>query len=131
MWIVTILITFSMLEIYLGNLRELVVPQPMRATDPLPPCLLIQTDPKGEIGIENLVSIQVSDFNQALKLYRLGCQLRSTASTNSNTTSSRFHWCSMTMIQPDLMNHRFNLQSPAFFYRKSKLTQVLKDSLGN
>lgn len=31
------LITFSMLEIYLGNLKDLLVPQPMRATDPLPP----------------------------------------------------------------------------------------------
>ncbi|KAK8604890.1 hypothetical protein V6N13_082357 [Hibiscus sabdariffa] len=85
------LITFSMLEIYLGNLRDLLVPQAMRSTDPLPPCLPIQTDPKGGIEIENLVSIQVSDFNQALKLYRFGCQLRSTASTNSNTTSSRSH----------------------------------------
>ncbi|KAE8687169.1 kinesin-like protein KIF3A-like isoform X2 [Hibiscus syriacus] len=87
----TFLITFSMLEIYLGNLRDLLVPQATRSTDPLPPCLSIQTDPKGGIGIENLVSIQVSNFNQALKLYRFGCQLRSTASTNSNTTSSRSH----------------------------------------
>ncbi|KAE8672041.1 kinesin-like protein KIF3A-like isoform X2 [Hibiscus syriacus] len=87
----TFLITFSMLEIYLGKLRDLLVPQATRSTDPLPPCLSIQTDPNGGIRIENLVSIQVSDFNQALKLYRFGCQLRSTASTNSNTTSSRSH----------------------------------------
>ncbi|XP_017983448.1 PREDICTED: kinesin KP1 isoform X1 [Theobroma cacao] len=87
----TFLATFSMLEIYLGNLKDLLVPQPMRPTDPLPPCLSIQSDPKGAIEIENLVTIQVSDFNQALKLYRLGCRLRSTASTNSNATSSRSH----------------------------------------
>ncbi|OMO81077.1 hypothetical protein CCACVL1_12626 [Corchorus capsularis] len=87
----TFLITFSMLEIYLGNLKDLLVPQPIRAMDPLPPCLSIQMDPKGGIEIENLVSIQVRDIYQALKLYKLGCRLRSTASTNSNSTSSRSH----------------------------------------
>ncbi|XVF04526.1 hypothetical protein REPUB_Repub05bG0091200 [Reevesia pubescens] len=173
----TFLITFSMLEIYLGNLRDLLVPQPMRATDPLPPCLSIQTDPKGGIGIENLVSIQVSDFNQALKLYRLGCQLRSTASTNSNTTSSRSHcmirisitcfdaperrretnkmWLvdlggSERVMKTKAWGRRLdegkaiNLSLSALGdvinalqrkknhipYRNSKLTQVLKDSLG-
>ncbi|CAL8159625.1 unnamed protein product [Prunus armeniaca] len=85
------LFSFSMLEIYMGNLKDLLIPQPTKAMDPLPPCLSIQTDPKGGIEIENLVAIQVSDFNQALKLYRLGCQFRSTASTNCNVTSSRSH----------------------------------------
>ncbi|TYI14014.1 hypothetical protein ES332_A08G098000v1 [Gossypium tomentosum] len=173
----TFLITFSMLEIYLGNLKDLLVPQATRATDPLPPCLSIQTDPKGGIGIENLVSIQVSDFNQALKLYRLGCQLRSTASTNSNTTSSRSHCMiriSMTCFDAperrretnkiwlvDLggservvktkawgrrldegkainlslsalgdVIHALQRKKSHIPYRNGKLTQVLKDSLG-
>ncbi|PON88637.1 Kinesin-like protein [Trema orientale] len=82
---------FSMLEIYLGNLKDLLVPQPTKAMDPMPPCLSIQTDPKGGIEIDNLVAIRVTDSNQALKLYRLGCSFRSTASTNSNRTSSRSH----------------------------------------
>ncbi|KAL4319524.1 hypothetical protein GQ457_18G004820 [Hibiscus cannabinus] len=172
------LITFSMLEIYLGNLRDLLVPQAMRSTDPLPPCLSIQTDPKGGIEIENLVSIQVSDFNQALKLYRFGCQLRSTASTNSNTTSSRSHcmirisitcfdaperrretnkiWLvdlggSERVVKTMAWGRRLdegraiNLSLSALGdvihalqrrkrhipYRNSKLTQVLKDSLGD
>lgn len=54
--------------------------------------LSIHTEPKGGIEIDNLVTIQVNDFNQALRLYRLGCRFRSTASTNSNRTSSRSHW---------------------------------------
>ncbi|GJT29389.1 kinesin-like protein KIN-14T [Tanacetum coccineum] len=41
--------------------------------------------------IENLVAIQVSNFNHAISLYRLGSQLRSSASTNSNKVSSRSH----------------------------------------
>ncbi|KAK9273189.1 hypothetical protein L1049_017996 [Liquidambar formosana] len=85
------LLSFSMLEIYLGKLRDLLIPQSTKATDPMPPCLSIQTDPKGGIEIDNLAAIQVRDFNQALALYRLGCRFRSTASTNSNTTSSRSH----------------------------------------
>ncbi|KAM7523022.1 hypothetical protein LguiA_012924 [Lonicera macranthoides] len=82
---------FSMLEMYMGHLKDLLIPQTKKATDPIPPCLSIQTDPKGEIEIDNLVAIQVSDFNQAIRLYRLGCRFRSTASTNSNKTSSRSH----------------------------------------
>ncbi|KAF5748853.1 hypothetical protein HS088_TW04G00813 [Tripterygium wilfordii] len=84
-------ISFSMVEIYLGNLKDLLVSQPTKPTDPMPPCLSIRTDPKRGIEIDNLVSIQVNDFNQALRLYRLGCRYRSTASTYSNITSSRSH----------------------------------------
>lgn len=49
-------------------------------------------DPSGGVEIDNLVAITVSDFNQAKRLYKLGSRLRSTASTNSNVTSSRSHW---------------------------------------
>lgn len=49
---------------------------------------------------------------------------------------SKYNWSSLRMIQPDLVNHRFIPESPAFFLnytfdRNSKLTRVLKDSLGN
>ncbi|XP_062172990.1 kinesin-like protein KIN-14T isoform X2 [Alnus glutinosa] len=171
------LFTFSMLEIYMGNLKDLLIPQQRKAMDPMPPCLSIQTDPKGGIEIDNLVAIQVSDFNQALRLYRLGCQSRSTASTNSNTNSSRSHslirlsitcfdaperqretnkvWFidlggSERVLKTKASGRRFEegkainlalsalgdvinaLQRRRFHvpYRNSKLTQVLKDSLG-
>lgn len=29
--------SFSMLEIYLGNVKDLLVPQPVKPTDPMPP----------------------------------------------------------------------------------------------
>ncbi|KAJ0555409.1 putative minus-end-directed kinesin ATPase [Helianthus annuus] len=173
----TYLFSFSMLEIYLGQLKDLLIPHARKATDPLPPCLSIQTDPNGGIVIDNLVSIQVSNFNHAISLYRLGSQLRSTASTNSNKVSSRSHcMIRMSMTCSDATERRkvtnkiwmvdlggservlktkawgrrfeegkaINLSLSALGdvinalqrknshipYRNSKLTQVLKDSLG-
>ncbi|XP_058001634.1 kinesin-like protein KIN-14T isoform X2 [Hevea brasiliensis] len=172
------LIRFSMLEIYMGNLRDLLVPKPTRATDPISPCLAIQTDPEGGIEIDNLVSIQVNDFHQALKLYRLGCHFRSTTSTTSNITSSRSHcmiriaitcfdaperrretnkiWlvdlggservlktkaCGKRLDEGKAINlslsalgnviNALQMKKRHIPYRNSKLTQVLKDSLGN
>ncbi|KAK9122510.1 hypothetical protein Sjap_012112 [Stephania japonica] len=83
--------TFSMLEIYMGNLRDLLIPQTAKSTDSVAQCLSVQKDPRGGIEIDNLVTIRVSDFNQAKRLYGLGSRFRSTASTNSNETSSRSH----------------------------------------
>ncbi|EXB88913.1 Kinesin-like protein KIFC3 [Morus notabilis] len=169
--------SFSMLEIYLGKLKDLLVPQPTKAMDPMPPCLSIQTDPKGGVEIDNLLAIRVTDFNQALRLYRLGCRFRSTASTNSNLTSSRSHcmirlsitcfdaperrretnkiWFidlggSERVLKTKASGRRLDegkainlslsalgdvihaLQKKNFHvpYRNSKLTQVLRDSLG-
>nr|XP_043614031.1 kinesin-like protein KIN-14T [Erigeron canadensis] len=173
----TYLFSFSMLEIYVGHLRDLLIPRARKTTDPMPPCLSIQTDPNGGIVIDNLVAIQVSNFNHAISLYRLGSQLRSTASTNSNNVSSRSHCMiriSMTcldgterrkitnkiwmvdlggserVLKTKARGRRFdegkaiNLSLSALGdvinalqrknshvpYRNSKLTQVLKDSLG-
>ncbi|XP_076908373.1 kinesin-like protein KIN-14T [Bidens hawaiensis] len=173
----TYLFSFSMLEIYLGQLKDLLIPHARKATDPMPPCLSIQTDPNGGIVIDNLVSIQVSNFNHALGLYRLGSQLRSTASTNSNKVSSRSHCMirmSMTcsdaterrkvtnkiwmvdlggserVLKTKAWGRRFEEGKAINFslsalgdvinalqrkkshipYRERKLTQVLKDSLG-
>ncbi|XP_031099966.1 kinesin-like protein KIN-14B isoform X2 [Ipomoea triloba] len=175
----TVLFKFSMLEIYMGYLKDLLIPHNSRATNDIPPCLSIQTHPSGDIEIESLVSIQVNDLNQAMRLYSLGCRLRSTASTNSNRTSSRSHclirisiscsgataterrretnklWMidlggSERVLKTKTWGRRFeegkaiNLSLSALGdvihalqtrqrhipYRNSKLTQVLKDSLG-
>ncbi|XP_059659501.1 kinesin-like protein KIN-14T [Cornus florida] len=173
----TFLFNFSMIEIYRGHLKDLLIPRTTRVTDPMPPCLSIHTDTKGEIEIDNLVTIQVNDYNQAIKIYRLGCRFRSTASTNSNISSSRSHcmirmsmtcfdaterrretnklWmvdlggserilktkaCGRRLEEGKAINLSLSalgdvinaLQSKKFHipYRNSKLTQVLKDSIG-
>ncbi|KAF7119943.1 hypothetical protein RHSIM_Rhsim13G0235100 [Rhododendron simsii] len=172
------LFSFSMLEIYMGYLKDLLVPRTTKATEHMPPCLSIQTDSEGEIEINNLATIQVSDFNQAKRLYTMGRRSRSTASTNSNQSSSRSHcmtrilmtcfdantrrritnkiWMvdlggSERVLKTKAMGRRFeegkaiNLSLSALGdvinalhrknshipYRNSKLTQVLKDSLGD
>ncbi|XP_013627960.1 PREDICTED: kinesin-like calmodulin-binding protein homolog [Brassica oleracea var. oleracea] len=170
-------IKFSMLEIYMGNLRDLLVSQGTKPIGPIPPSLLIHTDAKGEIDIDNLVTHKVNDFDEVFKFYKLGCRNRATAFTNSNSASSRSHcmirvsitcagaterrrernkiWLvdlggSERVLKTKATGRRFdegkaiNLSLSALGdvinslqrknahipYRNSKLTQVLKDSLG-
>ncbi|XP_065880783.1 kinesin-like protein KIN-14T [Euphorbia lathyris] len=167
-------INLSMVEIYMGSLKDLLT----TPTHSIPPSLSVQTNLDGGVEIENLVSIQVNDFHQALRLYRFGCRFRSTASTNSNATSSRSHcmiriaitcfntperrrhmnkiWLvdlggSERVLKTKASGRRFdegkaiNLSLSALGdvinalqrkkhhipFRNSKLTQVLKDSLGD
>ncbi|XP_062207645.1 kinesin-like protein KIN-14B [Phragmites australis] len=85
------LFTFSMLEIYMGNLQDLLVPGSKTHGFKKVPSLSIKTDPDGGIEIENLVAVTVNSFQEVKRLYEVGTRLRSTASTMANSTSSRSH----------------------------------------
>ncbi|KAM3329897.1 hypothetical protein ACQJBY_026736 [Aegilops geniculata] len=80
-----------MLEIYMGNLRDLLVPGSKTNGLKNVPSLSIKTDPDGGIEIENLVAVTVNNFQEVKRLYGVGTRLRSTASTMANSTSSRSH----------------------------------------
>ncbi|MQM14799.1 hypothetical protein Taro_047733, partial [Colocasia esculenta] len=167
---------FSMLEIYMGKLRDLLVPQKAKSPLQTPPCLSIQINHSGGIEIENLIEIRVNDFEHIKRLYRLGGRRRSTASTMSNAESSRSHCLIRISITSAASERRrttnklwlvdlggservlktqakgkrleegkaINLSLSALGdvisslhnkkhhvpYRNSKLTQVLRDSLG-
>lgn len=85
------LLTFSMLEIYMGSLRDLLVPGSKTNGFKDVPSLSIKTDPDGGVEIENLVTVTVNSFQEVKRLYQVGTRLRSTASTMANSTSSRSH----------------------------------------
>ncbi|XP_042420346.1 kinesin-like protein KIN-14B isoform X1 [Zingiber officinale] len=166
---------FSMLEIYMGGLRDLLVPRSSKQRKP--PALSIQMNSNGGVEIENLVSVEVHNFEQVKTLYNLGKRSRSTGATKSNLNSSRSHclicisiacagaperrkgvnkiWMidlggSERLLKTQATGRRLeegkaiNLSLSALGdvisalqhkkshvpYRNSKLTQVLRDSLG-
>ncbi|XP_074571858.1 kinesin-like protein KIN-14B isoform X2 [Curcuma longa] len=166
---------FSMLEIYMGGLRDLLVPRSSKQRKA--PALSIQMNSIGGVEIENLVSVEVHNFEQVKTLYTLGKRSRSTGATNSNLNSSRSHclicisitcagaperqkgmnkiWMidlggSERLLKTQATGRRLeegkaiNLSLSALGdvisalqhkkshvpYRNSKLTQVLRDSLG-
>ncbi|XP_008218171.1 PREDICTED: kinesin-like protein KIFC3 [Prunus mume] len=88
-------ITFSMsmLEVYMGSLRDLLSPKPAcRPHEAVTRCNLnIQTDPKGLVEIEGLTEVQIVDFAKARWWYNRGRRVRSTSWTNVNESSSRSH----------------------------------------
>lgn len=85
--------SMSMLEVYMGSLRDLLAPRPCgRAYEPVTRCNLnIQTDPKGLVEIEGLSEVQISDSAKARWWYNKGRRARSTSWTNVNEASSRSH----------------------------------------
>ncbi|XP_057498459.1 kinesin-like protein KIN-14U [Actinidia eriantha] len=85
--------SISMLEVYLGNLRDLLAPKPSsRAYGAVSRCNLnIQIDLKGLVEIEGLTEVDVSNFTKASWWYAKGRRVRSTSWTNVNEASSRSH----------------------------------------
>lgn len=86
----TITFSMSMLEVYMGSLRDLLAPK--AASKMYERCNLnIQTDQKGCVEIEGLTEVPISDFEKARWWYNKGRRVRSTSWTNVNETSSRSH----------------------------------------
>ncbi|XP_059440130.1 kinesin-like protein KIN-14U [Corylus avellana] len=85
--------SLSMLEVYMGNLRDLLVPKPScRAYEAPTKCnLTIQTDSKGLVEIEGLTDVPIPDLATARWWYTKGRSVRSTSWTNVNESSSRSH----------------------------------------
>ncbi|XP_043709890.1 kinesin-like protein KIN-14U [Telopea speciosissima] len=174
--------SMSMLEVYMGSLRDLLAPKPSARAYEISSnkCNLnIQTDPNGAVEIEKLTDVTISDFTQANRWYTKGRRARSTSWTNVNEASSRSHCLTRVTIgrswslaegktevsklwMVDLGGSErllktgavgqtldegkaINLSLSALAdviaalkrklrhipYRNSKLTQILKDSLGN
>ncbi|KAL5566955.1 hypothetical protein UlMin_030119 [Ulmus minor] len=173
--------SMSMLEVYMGSLRDLLAPRPtIRAYETVSRCNLnIQTDPKGNVEVEGLTEVQIQDFDKAKWWYNRGRRARATSWTNVNEASSRSHCLTrITILQRgdaskaktqmsklwmvDLggserllktgasgltldEGRAINLSLSALGdviaalrrkrghvpYRNSKLTQILKDSLGD
>ncbi|XP_060966435.1 kinesin-like protein KIN-14U [Cannabis sativa] len=86
-------VSMSMLEVYMGSLRDLLAPRPTsRVYEPVTRSNLnIQTDPKGGVEIEGLTEVQILDYAKAKWWYNKGKRARSTSWTNVNETSSRSH----------------------------------------
>lgn len=84
--------SMSMLEVYMGNLRDLLAPKvASRTHEVAAKCLNIQTDPKGMVEVEGLTQVQIPDTAKAKWWYAKGRRARSTSWTNVNETSSRSH----------------------------------------
>uniref|UniRef100_A0A7C9EDU0 Adenosinetriphosphatase n=1 Tax=Opuntia streptacantha TaxID=393608 RepID=A0A7C9EDU0_OPUST len=173
--------SISMLEVYMGNLKDLLAERPVRRVyEPISRCNLnIQVDAKGGVEIEGLTEVPVSDFKKAIWWYNKGRRARATSFTNVNDASSRSHCLTRITISHhgeaaegetrvsklwmvDLggserllktgakgltldEGRAINLSLSALGdviaalrrrrshvpYRNSKLTQILRDSLGN
>ncbi|XP_022155400.1 kinesin-like protein KIN-14U [Momordica charantia] len=174
----TITFSMSMLEVYMGSLRDLLAPK--AGSRMYERCNLnIQTDQKGFVEIEGLTEVPIPDFEKARWLYNKGRRIRSTSWTNVNETSSRSHcltkvtiyrctdaskaktevsklWmvdlggserllktgaCGLTLDEGRAINLSLSALGDVISalrrkrghvpYRNSKLTQILKDSLGD
>ncbi|KAF2298539.1 hypothetical protein GH714_024030 [Hevea brasiliensis] len=177
----SITFSMSMLEVYMGNLRDLLAPKAASRTyEAVTRCNLnIQTDPRGLVEIEGLTEVKIPNLAKAKWWYTKGRRARSTSWTNVNETSSRSH----CLTRINISRHGDNLKAKAEVsklwmvdlggserllktgatgqtldegrainlslsalgdviaalrrkrghvpYRNSKLTQILKDSLGD
>ncbi|XP_062198074.1 kinesin-like protein KIN-14O [Phragmites australis] len=86
--------SISMLEVYLGSLRDLLAPrQPLfRPTECSTPCnLSILATKSGAVEVDGLTDVSIPDLKKANQWYCRGRRARSTSWTNVNDVSSRSH----------------------------------------
>ncbi|XP_009376253.2 kinesin-like protein KIN-14T isoform X2 [Pyrus x bretschneideri] len=117
------LFSFSMLEIYMGNLRDLLIPQPTKAMDPLPPCLIrisitCSGAPERRRETNKVWFVDLGGSERLLKTKAWGRRLEEGKAINLSLSS-------LGDVISALQNRKSHVP-----YRNSKLTQVLKDSLG-
>ncbi|CAL9750273.1 unnamed protein product [Musa acuminata subsp. burmannicoides] len=87
-------LSMSMLEVYMGSLRDLLVHRhsSARSFHWIPKCnLSILSSSDGVVEIEGLTDVPVTDAKQAYRWYARGKHARSTSWTNVNDASSRSH----------------------------------------
>lgn len=87
--------SISMLEVYLGSLRDLLAPrQPLfRPSECSTACnLSILATKTGAVEVEGLTDVSIPDLKKANQWYCRGRRARSTSWTNVNDVSSRSHW---------------------------------------
>ncbi|XP_048235976.1 LOW QUALITY PROTEIN: kinesin-like protein KIN-14U [Ricinus communis] len=111
--------SMSMLEVYMGNLRDLLAPKvAYKSYEAAARCNLnIQTDPKGLVEIEGLTEVKIPDLAKAKWWYSKGRRARSTSWTNVNETSSRSH----CLMRINISRHGDDLKAKA---KVSKLWMV-------
>ncbi|XP_058076732.1 kinesin-like protein KIN-14U [Magnolia sinica] len=92
--------SMSMLEVYMGSLRDLLAQKPSsRMGESVSKCALnIQTGSNGSVEIERLTDVAITDFTQASRWYAKGRRARSTSWTNVNEASSRSHCLTRIII---------------------------------
>ncbi|CAD6252972.1 unnamed protein product [Miscanthus lutarioriparius] len=86
--------SISMLEVYLGSLKDLLAPrQPLfRSTECNTACnLSILATKSGAVEVEGLTDVSIPDLKKANQWYCRGRRARSTSWTNVNDVSSRSH----------------------------------------
>jgi hypothetical protein len=100
-------VTFSHMEIYNENVRDLLSPESSAASSK--GYLRVREHPSQGVFVSNLTTVKVDNFDDVMSLISIGDKNRTVANTNSNAHSSRSHAIvSLTVIQRTLNNMNAN-----------------------
>ncbi|KAG5626287.1 hypothetical protein H5410_011505 [Solanum commersonii] len=92
--------SISMLEVYLGSIRDLLAPRPssQKYTASRWSLPYLALPYKGGFEIDGLTEVEISNFTKTKWWYHKGRRVRSTSWTNVNETSSGSHCLTRTSI---------------------------------